>query len=434
MSTPTTLDEWLQWIERSHPRGIELGLDRVGRVYDALALDFTDTPIISVAGTNGKGSCVALLNAILGAAGWRTGVYTSPHFLHYNERVCIGDQPAADQQLCDAFAAVEAARGDTPLTYFEFGTLAALQVFAAQQVDVLLLEVGLGGRLDAVNIVDADIAVITSIGIDHVDWLGDTREQIGLEKAGILRPGMRAVIGDAEPPESVLQAAQQIECELFIRQQDFEVDAVNADSWSWHGRGFEGEVMRFDGLPRPSLALENAATALQVVACLNEAVERDAVCQGLKSAHAPGRCQHVDVDGVDVVLDVAHNPAAVEHLARHLAALPRAPRTAALFAVMADKDIPAMVAGLKEQVDAWFLGDLKDNERAIAAADLAPVVHEQGIHMISVSKNIRQAYRRVLSLLEPGCRLVVLGSFFTVAEVMAIMERDRLKNGVKEEL
>lgn len=419
------LPDWLSWIETLHPRSIELGLERVRRVYDAMQLDFTDTPVITVAGTNGKGSCVALTSSILVEAGYRVGAYTSPHLLRYNERVCIDGEPVADATLCDAIEAVDRARGEVPLTYFEFGTLAALSIFRAAAPDILVLEVGLGGRLDAVNVVDPDIAVITTVAVDHVDWLGDDRERIGWEKSGIFREDIRVVCGDLDPPRSVLEEAAGKHCELHRAGRDFTVSQSSGESWSWHGRGFDGRPLTYRDLPRPRLAVDNAATALQVIACLNDDVEEAAIRRGLEKADFPGRCQHLDIDGVDVVLDVAHNPAAAAHLAAHLAGLPPAERTVALFAVMADKDIDGMVEAIKDRFTTWFLGELKDNPRALPASRLAPMIHEHGVDMISVSKNIRQAWRRALSLLEPGHRLVVFGSFFTTAEVMAIIERDK---------
>ncbi len=418
------LPDWLRWIEGQHPREIALGLDRVAQVYQRLQLDFSDIPVITIAGTNGKGSCVALLSAVLSAADYRVGAYTSPHLLRYNERVCIDGTPVSDASLCEAFAAVDGARGDVPLTYFEFGTLAALYLFGRERPDVLLLEVGLGGRLDAVNVIAPDIAVITSIALDHTDWLGADREQIGREKAGILREGIRVVCGDARPPQSVLDEAQVHACELYLRGRDFEIEHLADQGWHWRGKGFDGAELHHAELPQSTLAADNVATALQVIACLNANVDVATIRRGLAAAALPGRCQHLTVEGVDVVIDVAHNPAAAEHLAAHLQSLPACERCVALLAVMADKDIDGMVEATREQFDAWFLGDLKDNPRALPARDLAPLIHEHGIHMISVSKNIRQAYRRALSLLEPGHRLVVFGSFFTAAEVMAIAARD----------
>ncbi|MDR2213105.1 MAG: bifunctional tetrahydrofolate synthase/dihydrofolate synthase, partial [Pseudomonadales bacterium] len=262
-----SLPEWLSWLERLHPSTIDLGLERVRQVYERLALDLRHSRIVIVGGTNGKGSTVTMLASVLRAAGYRVGTYTSPHLLRYNERVAIDGEPVSDADLCRAFAAVEALRGEVSLTYFEYGTLAALALFAERRPDYLLLEVGLGGRLDAVNIVEPELSILTNVALDHLDWLGDTREAIGREKAGIFRPGKYALYGELDPPQSVLSEAARIGALLLRQGEDFSWED-NGDTWTWRGRDARGAELTLSALPRNGFPLDNAATVVQALQLL----------------------------------------------------------------------------------------------------------------------------------------------------------------------
>jgi len=333
-----------------------------------------------------------------------TARYTSPHLLRYNERVCINGEPADDAALIDAFERIDAARGEISLTYFEFGTLAALLLFDAAAPEVAILEVGLGGRLDAVNIIDPDIAVITSISLDHESWLGSDREQIGAEKAGILRRDIALVLADADPPASVVQRAQALHCKLYPA-----ADALHL----------------LPELGACRLHPLNIAAALQVATLLG--VEYgDIDLPGLLQNAAPaGRMQRAVVEGFEIVLDVAHNPAAVENLASWLAANPATGKTLAVFAALSDKNIRAMIRCCQDVVDAWFVAGLPGVARAATAAQLVEELRACGVTMISENKNVRQAWRRARSVLASGDRLVVFGSFHTIAGILPVVDRER---------
>jgi len=347
-----TLSEWLAYIERIHPTSIELGLDRVTAVKRRLALELEAT-IITVAGTNGKGSTCAMLESVLLAAGYRVGLYTSPHLLRYNERVRINGTPVDDESLCRAFARVEAVRDGVPLTYFEFGTLAAWIVFAGAPFDALILEVGMGGRLDAVNAFDAHCAVVTSIAIDHTDYLGHTREEIGLEKAGILRAGRPAIIADPQPPASVIEHAVAIGAVMQRLGREFGYVSEPGRWTFWGTRG------RRAGLAHPALRgacqLCNASACLAVLDALagRLPVGIDDVQKGLATVEWPGRFQ-VLPGRPAVVLDVAHNPQAAAMLAQNLADMGTYPATHAVFGMLRDKDIEGVCAALKGRFSAWY--------------------------------------------------------------------------------
>jgi dihydrofolate synthase/folylpolyglutamate synthase len=403
-------------METQHPRNIDLGLERIALVAKQLDIAL-EMPVITVAGTNGKGSCVALLSAILGAQGYRVGAYTSPHLNQYHERIAIGDSYVDDASLCQAFAAVDQARGETSLTYFEFGTLAALLIFQQQAVDVAVLEVGLGGRLDAVNIIDADIAIVSSIAIDHEAWLGNDREVIGREKAGIFRANRPAIIGDLNPPTSLLAYAAQIGALPVSREKEFRlIDAEQA--WTWQGLAANGEVMTYQNLPYPAVLIDNAATVLQAVQYIDLPVSEWAIRQGLSAVSVAGRCQHIQLGGIEVVLDVAHNPASVQALRDHLDARPVAGRTECLFAVMADKDIAEIIRIIQPCFAHWSLAPLLENERAAHPEQLQTVLLEQGIRQVTLASSFSESVNNALSRLSTGDRLVIFGSFFTVAAAM----------------
>jgi dihydrofolate synthase/folylpolyglutamate synthase len=414
----TQLDDWLRWMETQHPCSIDLGLERVALVAQQLEITL-NMPVITVAGTNGKGSCVALLSSIFGAQGYRVGAFTSPHLNHYHERIVVADNSVDDDSLCRAFAAVDNARGETSLTYFEFGTLAALLIFQQQAVDVAILEVGLGGRLDAVNIIDADVAVVSSIAIDHEAWLGSDREAIGREKAGIFRSGRPAIVGDGSPPMSLLHYGTQLGAELVCRGDDFNV-TDSSEGWHWQGRAVDGEQVCYQNLPYPSLLVDNAATVLQALQYVSLPVSESAIRQGLTAVRIVGRCQHRQYRGIEVVLDVAHNPASVQVLRDHLNAKPIAGRTECLFAAMADKAIAEIITILKPSFDHWSLAPLLGNERAAQVVTLENLLQAQQISGVSVATSFSEGIDGALARLSAGDRLVVFGSFFTVAAAMAV--------------
>ena len=413
------LSQWLEYIQRQHPESIELGLDRVREVATRLGLGRPAAQVITVAGTNGKGSTVAFIEAIARAGGWKVGAYTSPHLLRYNERVRIEAEEVADDALVAAFAVVEAARVDTPLTYFEFGTLAALWLFQRASLDLVVLEVGLGGRLDAVNLVDADVAVVTTVDIDHTGWLGSDRESIGREKAGIARAWKPLVLGEVDPPSSVLRHAYAIGANAIRLGSDFFHEPVDAAHWRWREVGAE---LR---LPAPRLAAPpqraNASTAIAALRALPRALPEAAFAQGVATATLPGRLQCLQRDGVEIVLDVAHNPQAARELAAWLRRRSPAP-TVAVFAALADKDAAAMVQALDGQVGHWYLAGLEQAGRGqdvdSLAARLAGTVAGVATGVSSGDARVADALDRAIAAASPAGRVLVFGSFHTVAEAL----------------
>lgn len=412
------LQDWLQWIEAQHPRQIDLGLDRVAAVYKTMGLHL-NAPVITVAGTNGKGSCVALLSAILEAEGYRVGCYTSPHLQRYNERVRIDGAWVSDAALINAFDKVDRARGDLPLSFFEFGTLAALQLFADAQLDAVVLEVGLGGRLDAVNIVDADVALISSIDIDHEAWLGSDRETIGREKAGIARSGKPLIFGDHRPCHSVEDVASELGAPFYARDQHFSFSAT-ADAWQWQGQRRDGSLRRLSGLPLPAVMLDNAAAVIQAVQMLPLPVSEAALREGLAEVRIAARGELLALREHALLLDVAHNAAALAKLAEQLATRSDKGRVVAVFAVMADKHIEASLSAFSGLVDHWYLPELAGVERAMAAPALAQQLRKAGIPETAIDccGDVGQDLPGIRAKLNKGDCLVVFGSFFTVAAVM----------------
>ena len=409
MAQSQSLSDWLSYLEQIHPSAIDLGLHRVGQVADRLGLRQLPSTVVTVGGTNGKGTTCALLEAIYRAAGYRVGVYSSPHLLRYNERVRIQGQDASDAELCQAFAAVEAARGDVSLTFFEFGTLAALWLFRAAAPDLVLLEVGLGGRLDATNLVESDLAVVTSIALDHCDWLGDTREAIAREKAGIYRTGKAAISGEPNPPVTLAQTAHTIGARLLQVGDDFcreEAESV------WH---FHGARQQWRELPYPELPLDNAVTALAVVEQLPLPIGVDAIRIGLAQARLAGRMQLLRTQP-QVTLDVAHNPHSAHYLARQLQARDKVGRRLAVAGMLKDKDIRQTLGELVELVDLWFLADLH-GVRAALAPELSAVLPGASVRQCYAS--VADAYRAALATAREEDEIIVLGSFHTVAEAMA---------------
>ena len=417
-----TLDDWLRWQEGLHPRSIDLGLERVHEVAADLGLGQFKCPVVTVGGTNGKGSCVALLEAMLFAAGYRVGAFMSPHLVRYNERIRVSGRLATDDELIDAFARIDAARGNRSLTFFEFNTLAALQLFQRESLDAVLLEVGLGGRLDAVNIVDADVALLTSVALDHCEWLGNTVEEIGREKAGIFRAGRPAVLGSAAMPQSVFAAAHALGAQLRIPGIDFHFRTAT-DSWEWADRQW-----RLHDLPLPALAGQrqpaNAAAAIAALSALRSRlpIEAGAIARGLREVRLKGRFEAVPGDP-QWILDVAHNLEAAELLATNLRTLPSSGRTLAVVGVLRDKDAAALVAPLLPLVDQWIAAGTS-GPRGMSAAELrARSAPRLDNHCLEAA-DIAEACRIARSEARAGDRIVVFGSFQTVGPALEWLERE----------
>ena len=413
-----SLNDWLAHCERLHPLAIEMGLDRVRAVADRLKLRF-DCPVITVAGTNGKGSTCAMLEAILLQAGYRTGVYTSPHLVHFEERCRIRGESVAAADLVGHFERVDQARGEVSLTYFEFTTLAILSLLQASALDVVVLEVGLGGRLDAVNIIDTDCAIITSIDIDHAEWLGDNRESIGREKAGILRTGRPAIVSDPVPPQSVIDRAQAIGADLWLAGRDFNYSG-DKQQWAWAGRG-----RRYAGLGYPALRganqLLNAAGVLASLEAMRARlpVTAQAVRLGLALVELPGRFQVVPGQPA-LVLDVAHNPHSVAALALNLDAMGFFPTTHAVFGAMADKDLAPMLQRMDPIVDRWYFTDLPTPRAARGAALQAQwqALTQRRDAASALFDTPQAALAAAAAAATPADRIVVFGSFYTVGGVL----------------
>ena len=420
---PTTLPDWLAMLETRHSETqINMGLDRVQAVKARMQLAFS-CPVIMVAGTNGKGSTCAMLESVLLRAGYKVGLYIKPHFLDFNERARVLGEMASDAQIVASFNAVEAVRGDTPLTYFEFTTLAILHLLAQAKLDVAILEVGLGGRLDAVNVIDADVAIVTSVDIDHTDYLGDTREAIGFEKAGIFRPGKAAICSDPVPPQSLIDHAAAIGADLWLMGRDFN---YSGDKQQWN---YGGREQRRNSLAYPSLRganqILNATAVLAALEVLKLVlpVSAQEVRTGLVTVELPGRFQ-VLPGRPSVILDVAHNPHAASALNQNLGNMGFHPYTYAVFGSMQDKDIDGVLAAMSEHVDHWCLTGLP-SPRAATASELAAKVQimlevkpDSSEHTVSIFDDPAQAFANALSRAGENDRIVVFGSFLTVAGVM----------------
>jgi dihydrofolate synthase/folylpolyglutamate synthase len=452
-----TLQEWLKYIEQQHPKSIEMGLERTREAARRLSLGKPATHVITVGGTNGKGSTVAFIEAIARVAGLKVGTYTSPHLLRYNERVRIDGREASDEELVAAFEAVEIARlspspsgrgagvrvrrsgdfpdvgqkpsppnpplegegSDVPLTYFEFGTLAALWLFQQSNLDLAVLEVGLGGRLDAVNIVDPDVAVITTVDIDHVDWLGNDRESIGFEKAGIARAWKPLVLGERDSPSSVLRHAYAIGANAVRLGSDFIHEVVDESHWRWRDAGFEVE------LPNPALSAPvqraNAATAIAALRALDIELPTSALATGVATATLPGRLQRFDVCGTSVIVDVGHNPQAARELSAWLRAEPVPGRTLAVFAALADKDVQGVVAALEGEVSDWFLAGLESVDARGQSVDELALKISGAAAAGSRHADVHAALQAARAQAQAEDRILVFGSFHTVAEALAIL-------------
>jgi len=420
-----TLAGWLAHIEQQHPSPIDLGLERVAEVWRRMGSAISAT-VFTVAGTNGKGSTCAMLDAILRSAGYRTGRYSSPHLLFYNERVMVDGVQLQDDALVAGFEAVEASRGEVSLTYFEYGTLAALWLFARERLDALVLEVGLGGRLDAVNIIDPDCAILTSVGIDHVGFLGDTREAIGAEKAGIFRAGKPAVVADPDPPRSVRLAAERSGARMLLIGRDFD---VSAEQHQWQYRGNDG---RSTVLAHPALRgraqLRNAAAAITALQALRSRlpVATQDIRQGLANVALPGRYQ-VLPGRPQVILDVAHNPDAAQVLADNLGTGGYAPETIAVIGMLGDKDAAGVVAALAGRVTRWHVAALGGARGSSGRAVVDAVASKGRGAPVSLHASPAIAFDAARSAAGQDDKIVVCGSFLTVAEVMALLEAENRK-------
>jgi dihydrofolate synthase/folylpolyglutamate synthase len=406
------LKEWLETIKSAHPREVDLSLERTQEVAKRLGIVDPVCPIVTVAGTNGKGSCVAGIEAIMLAAGYKVGAFTSPFLFRYNEQVRLQGQPVPDEFLCDAFERVSNACGQITLTLFEFGTLAAMVIFKEANLDIWVLEVGMGGRWDAVNILDANIAVVSSIDIDHSAWLGNTREAIGREKAGIFRPYQPAVYGDFDPPSSLIQYADILKTPLFFQGKQFGFFKKNEtwDWWSLHSTGL-------DNLPLPHLTLQNMSTVLMVIELLQKklSVSRMAIESALKTVKLSGRLQ-IMPGAVTQILDVSHNPSAVELLANYLKENPCNGKTYAVFSMLADKDIVKTLQVIRDLIDVWHVAPLK-TERAASQELLASCFRKINLDNVIFHSSIKDAHEMAMQKAEANSHVVVFGSFHAVAEV-----------------
>ena len=415
-----TLNDWLEYQLQIHPKSIDMGLDRISEVAKRLGIEKPAPRIITVAGTNGKGSTVAFIEAIARAAGWKVGAFTSPHILDYNERIRIDGINVGDAPLIMAFEKIEAARiqAEIPLTFFEFSTLAALLIFAEYDLDLVILEVGLGGRLDATNIIDPDVAVITTVDLDHQDYLGTDRESIGFEKAGIIRAWKPVIFGEKDPPSSALRRAYELGATAIRGHSDYLIEKQE-NSWRWREPGYEIQ------LPMPSLAapvqIENAATAIAALRALSDEINDAAIIEGVRNARVPGRLQKISVEP-DIVLDVAHNPQAAKQLSQWLLEHPKT--TYAVFAALADKDIEAIISLLQPQIKHWFLAGIDDaGPRNLTAAQLETRVKDQITEpVLSCHGNIAQAMQAALQRATADERVLVFGSFHTVAAAMSAIK------------
>lgn len=414
----TSLPVWLAWLEQNHPREIDLGLERIATVAKRMSLLNPTATVVTVAGTNGKGSCVAATAALLGAAGFSVGVYTSPHLIRYNERIVVDGKAVADDEICSAFNAIysacqlidELVSSPISLTYFEYSTLAALEVFRRRNVTAMVLEVGLGGRLDAINIIDADVAVITSIALDHTDWLGDNREVIGVEKAGIMRAGKPVICADPSPPDTIASSASQLGAILYSLNHDFGYTASAQQTWTWWSKGCE-----FIDQPMPQLPLPSMAAALQVAVLLGLDLTAIHAFECLSSLRVPGRFQQSTWRDREVILDVAHNPAATAYLLSRLQQSQLLPRPIhAVVAMMSDKDRAESLANLKAVVTSWYLADLSFIPRAATVDQLQQTLAEMGCSAVSKG-SVADCLSAAHEASNPGDIILVFGSFHTVA-------------------
>ncbi|MCY1414318.1 Dihydrofolate synthase/folylpolyglutamate synthase [compost metagenome] len=407
-----------------------MGLARSQEVATQLGLGRPAPRVITVTGTNGKGSTCAFIASLLRSQGLKVGVYSSPHLLRYNERVQIDGVEASDQALCEAFAAIEAGRGETSLTYFEMGTLAAFWLFQRSGLDAVVLEVGLGGRLDAVNLIDADLALVTSIGIDHADWLGDSRESVAFEKAGIFRQGRPALCGDLDPPQPLLDQASQLQCPFFLRGRDYDLGITDLD-WHWRGRNGAGQQVELTGLPLLDLPMENAALALQAYLLLDLPWDAGQIACALQATRVVGRLDRRRFNwqgkSLTLLLDVGHNPHAAEYLARRLAARPPKGKRLAVFGLLADKDLEGVLAPLQGQVQDWAVAPLPTT-RTREASQLRAALQSLGAS-VTAHDSVQAALQAQCDKATAEDEILLFGSFYCVGEAL-----DWLARHAKEEM
>lgn len=424
------LNDWLTYIEALHPKDIEMGLGRVNQVKQRLNLQI-DFPIITVAGTNGKGSTCAMLEHIYHAAGYCVASYSSPHLLRYSERVRVGSTEISDADLIHAFQAIEDARQEIQLTYFEYGTLAAMWHFCAAKVDVAILEVGLGGRLDAVNVFEPSCAIVTSVDLDHMDFLGNTRELIGAEKAGVFRKNTPAICGELNPPQTLIEYAQKVGAQLKCVQRDFSFESQQ-DHW----RYLADDVV-LDHLPMPALIgdfqLYNASCVITAIQSLQDIlpVSQVAISEGLRTVRLHGRYQYLS-SKPDVILDVAHNPHAAKSLASNLQKTSTSGKTIAVFAMLADKDIVGVVNAISDEIDHWYVSGISHIRGANGDQVKALILSELPNASIRLFDEVADAYAQACIDANENDRIIILGSFFTVAEVMRVLQTPTLKNGMNK--
>jgi len=414
-----TLPQWLKWQESLHFTEVDPGLERVGLVWQQLGgiskLPFT---VVTIAGTNGKGSSVAMLESILRTAGYRTATYTSPHLLQYNERICIEGRACDDKTICEAFDRIDKVRGDISLTYFEFATLAAADIFIRQNIDIAILEVGMGGRLDAVNLFDTDIALITPISLDHTAWLGTNREAIGFEKAGVMRQGKPVVCSEKMPPQSIINYSTLLQSPTYLAGSEYNI-AINKDQWHWSNSHIE-----WNNLPFPALMgayqLQNAAAVLQVISLLKDqgyVISEEAIRRGLATVQLAGRFQQIHGD-ITTILDVTHNQQGAENLAKLLVEIPCHGQTFAVLSMLKDKDVATVASILKPFIDAWYVAGLEGSRGMTSetlAAQLSNIIDQDRIRSFST---VIEAYNQAKIGAKKGDRVLVFGSFHTVEAVL----------------
>lgn len=426
-----TLTEWLQWQEQLHPTEIELGLERTSEVYRRLGIRGIAANVFIVAGTNGKGSCVAFLDQLYRSAGYRVACYSSPHLLRYNERILIQGEQVSDAMLIDAFESIDRLREKISLTYFEFGTLTAFYLFAEYQLDVAILEVGMGGRLDATNIIDADVSLLTSIGLDHQAWLGDSREAIAFEKAGVFRPGQIAVCGERHPPDSIHREAYKHGVMLSQIGRDFDC-TVSKHHWYWHDKHCDYKKLPLPVSVHPNqyrdykkmpvdihpIQIDNVASALEAASLFASELpfQRSDIEYAIGHYALPGRCQLIS-DSPQLWFDVAHNPQAIKVLVNTIKRVP-ANQTHVVLGFLIDKDVEAIVRLLEPQVDFWHLA-APFCDRALSADRLLEIIRRVSLKPASLYSSITEACRKAIASVTETDRIVVCGSFFTVSEAMA---------------
>ncbi|WP_422490219.1 bifunctional tetrahydrofolate synthase/dihydrofolate synthase [Endozoicomonas sp. ALE010] len=412
-----SLAQWLTWMEETRPEhDIDFGLDRIRLVGDRLDLLKPAPFIITVGGTNGKGSTLAVLEAVLLAAGYRVGLFTSPHFLKFNERIRINGEQVSDDWLCDAFETINESRKTTWLTYFEFATLAAVDCFKRAEVDVALMEVGLGGRLDATNAIDPDVSVITTVALDHQEYLGFSIEAIAKEKSGIFRASKPAIFGDQPVPQAITDMAERLGSPLYCRGEAFTL-ARSGNTWHWSG----SENQQLNNLPVPNVVIDNAATALQALQFLPKPIAIEAVREGLSQVSVTGRFQKLMMENesgesIDVVLDVAHNPQAAEMLKQRLDESPAEGKTRAVIAMCKDKDYMAVVDCLSGDIDEWYVAQF-ESPRALAEQELAKRLVDRG-YSVNRYQQVAEALHHALERSTSGDRVLVTGSFMTVSAAL----------------